>query len=303
MTEEQQMWHHRQTSDRNNTAMQKQANWYLPVLFFILHLHSIFILVIFIVIVVGVIGYILQAYTDDLYRTTNKTHNQKTLNFCCPQMQQSRSAGGPFPTNRIMFRTVYKFQRQHLAKNAQFLMLQAWKLWASTVTMWGEISFGQRLTKDSKAWMQYSRSSSSSTLQNVTMSGTILSRCSPMRCPACRLEWQQQTRYVIVFCYWHANHLVLCIYNGGYTWQLPHTACNYDRGHTWQLPHTVCIYNEGHTWSIPTHCLYLQQKPHLIAPTHCIYVLVVDVDVFFVSSDSKKSISSMKRLLLLLRTR
>lgn len=35
------------------------------------------------------------------------------------------------------------------------------------------------LTKDSKAWMQYSRSSSSSTLQNFTTRGMIFSRYSP----------------------------------------------------------------------------------------------------------------------------
>lgn len=37
------------------------------------------------------------------------------------------------------------------------------------------------LTKDSNAWMQYSRSSSSSTLQNFTTKGIIFSRYSPVK--------------------------------------------------------------------------------------------------------------------------
>lgn len=80
------------------------------------------------------------------------------------------------------------------------------------------------LTKDSKAWMQYSRSSSSSTLQNLTTRGMIFSRyspadrqvngqthtrqqpagcprlrlASPMRCPACRLMAAVHWMYVRV---------------------------------------------------------------------------------------------------------
>ena len=42
---------------------------------------------------------------------------------------------------------------------------------------------------------------------------------------------------------------------------------------------------------------------YLIAPTHCIYVLVVEVLVFFPSSVSKKSISSLNSVLLQLITR
>ena len=55
--------------------------------------------------------------------------------------------------------------------------------------MCGDTSLGHLLTKDSKACMQYSlSSSSSSTLQNFTMRGMILSRCSPILWPAWRLQ-------------------------------------------------------------------------------------------------------------------
>ena len=57
-----------------------------------------------------------------------------------------------------------------------------------TVSICGEICLGQRRTNDSNAWMQYSLNSSSSTLQNLTIKGTILSKCSPIRCPAARLK-------------------------------------------------------------------------------------------------------------------
>lgn len=127
----------------------------------------------------------------------NDTHQDRLRTIATQNRPLLSNSSSSFFWVKITLASWYSGkQNLRLYKLSACSIDQLMNLWCPSVCMWSSSENTNLLTKDSKACMQYSRSSSSSMLQNFTTNGMIFSKYSPVEDTDSTVNMHPSTMYV-----------------------------------------------------------------------------------------------------------